>query len=100
MMNVMESFLESEINTQELYEDITRFIMSFHIRNGEFEGNRFIIKKMDQLNFFIFPEDEDRDGCREISYSMSVYRHVLLNEINQYAITKGIQIIVDNKNLY
>ena len=91
-MDIIKKFLGSEINTQELYDVIIDFITSFHVRNGEFEGNRFIIKKMDQLNFFIFPEDENRDGCREISYAMAVYRHILLNEINQYAITKDIKI--------
>lgn len=47
-MNVMESFLQAEINTQELYEDIINFIISFHVRNGEFEGNEYVIKKMDR----------------------------------------------------
>ena len=44
-MNVMDRFLQSEINTQELYEDIIGFITSYHIRMGEFEGNEYIIKK-------------------------------------------------------
>jgi hypothetical protein len=46
--NVIERFLDDEILHQELYEEIINFITSFHIRNGEFEGNYFIIKKMDQ----------------------------------------------------
>lgn len=50
-MNILESFLQSEINTQELYEEIISFITSYHIRCGEFEGNEYIIKKMDQINF-------------------------------------------------
>ena len=44
-MDIIKKFLESEINTQGLYEDIINFITSYHIRNGEFEGNRYIIKK-------------------------------------------------------
>lgn len=89
-MDILNKFLDSEINTQELYDDIILFITSFHIRNGEFEGNRFIIKKMDQLNYFIFPEDEYEDGKREISYAMSIFENTLLNEINNYAKNKGI----------
>lgn len=44
-MDVMSGFLRSEINSQELYETILQFVLSPHIRNGEFEGNEYIIKK-------------------------------------------------------
>lgn len=91
-MNVLESFLQAEINTQELYDDMILFITSFHIRNGEFEGNEFIIKKMDQTNFIIFPEYEDEDGEREIHAAQAVYRNNLIKEINKYAVTKDIMI--------
>lgn len=94
-MNVLERFLQSEINTQELYDDIISFITSFHIRNGEFEGNEFVIKKMDQTNYIIFPEYEDEDGEREIHAAMAIYRNDLIKEINNYAITKDI--IVNQK---
>lgn len=91
-MNVLERFLQSEINTQELYDDIILFITSLHIRNGEFEGNEFIIKKMDQTNYIIFPEYEDEEGEREIHAAMSIYRNNLIKEINDYAITKDINV--------
>lgn len=94
-MNVLERFLQSEINTQELYDDIILFIKSFHIRKGEFEGNEFVIKKMDQTNYIIFPEYEDEDGEREIHAAMAIYRNNLIKEINDYAITKDI--IVNQK---
>lgn len=92
-MDVISSFLQAEINSQELYEDIINFITSFHVRNGEFEGNEYIIKKMDQLNFLIFSEYVLQDGKREIHSATSVYRHNLLKEIKNYAPTKGIKII-------
>ncbi|MBP1967897.1 hypothetical protein J2Z65_007214 [Paenibacillus aceris] len=57
LINVLERFLESEVRYQEMYEEIIKFITSAHIRNGEFEGNYFIIKKMDQDIFFIFAEN-------------------------------------------
>lgn len=60
-MNILEGFLQSEINTQELYEDIMSFITSYHIRCGEFEGNEYIIKKMDQTNF-----EDGRENPTEI----------------------------------
>lgn len=89
-MNVMEGFLQSEINTQELYEEIMSFITSYHVRNGEFEGNEYIIKKMDQTNFIIFPEYEDEDGEREIHAAEAVYRENLIKRINEYASKKNI----------
>lgn len=92
-MNVMEGFLQSEINTQELYEEIMNFITSYHVRNGEFEGNEYIIKKMDQTNFIIFPEYEDEGGEREIHAAEAVYRENLIKRINEYASKKNIIIL-------
>lgn len=91
-MKVIESFLQSEINTQDLYDDIISFITSFHVRNGEFEGNEYVIKKMDQINFIIFPEYEDDKGEREIHAAEAIYREKLIKRINEYAVTKGIKI--------
>jgi hypothetical protein len=88
----INSFLEAEINTQELYEDIINFITSYHIRNGEFEGNEYIIKKIDQINFIIFPE-YIVNNKREIHFSFSIYRNNLLKTINDHAMTKNISII-------
>lgn len=92
-MNVIDSFLQAEINTQNLYDDIIYFITSLHIRNGEFEGNEYIIKKMDQINFIIFPEYENDKGGREIHSAEAIYGVTLIKKINEYAITKGIKII-------
>lgn len=83
---VIKRFLEDEISSQELYEAIFDFIDSVHIRNGEFEGNYFIIKKMDLTNFIIYPENIYPDeNHREIPYSTSIYKENLLKEINERA---------------
>ena len=91
-MDIMNSFLRAEINTQELYDDIINYITSFHIRNGEFEGKEYIIKKMDQMNFILYSEYEYGEKGREIHGAISVYRHNLLQAINHYAEAKGIVI--------
>jgi hypothetical protein len=90
--DVIERFLKDEISSQELYEDIIKFITSAHIRNGESEGNYFVIKKKDQDNFFVFAENIYPDNHREIPYSVSIYRNVLLATINENALEKGINI--------
>ncbi|MDN4619636.1 hypothetical protein QCD85_16120 [Paenibacillus sp. PsM32] len=89
MIDVMERFLEDEISSQELYEEIYSFIDSFHIRNGEFEANYYIIKKMDQYNFFIYAENIFPDNHREIPYSLSIYKNDLIKSINRYAQLNG-----------
>lgn len=92
-MDVMKGFLKSEINTQELYEAILQFVLSPHIRNGEFEGNEYIIKKIDQLNFFIYPEYEYPDGHREIHAAIAIYKNQLVDQINATAFAHGFEII-------
>ncbi|GAA0182124.1 hypothetical protein SH2C18_45570 [Clostridium sediminicola] len=86
MINVLDYFLNDEISSQELYDLIYEFITNPHIRNGEFECNRFIIKKMDRLNFIIYGEDiYIEDNHREIPYSISLYKKDLLLSINKRA---------------
>jgi len=92
-MDVINGFLRSEINSQELYEAIVEFICSYHIRNGEFEGNEYIVKKMDQMNFFIYPEYEYPDGHREIHAAVALYRDQLLRHIHTRASEWGFEII-------
>ncbi|MDT0003985.1 hypothetical protein QJV14_11190 [Listeria cossartiae subsp. cayugensis] len=94
MIDTIERFLDDEISSQEMYEAIYDFITSFHIRSGEFEGNRYIIKKMDRINFIIFPEDiYPNTGDREIPYCTSIYKNTLITRINEYAKTQGIKVI-------
>lgn len=88
----MERFLRDEISSQELYEDIYDFINSFHIRNGEFEANYYIVKKMDSDNFLIYAENSYPDGHMEIPYSMSIYKEVLLKNINEHASIIGLKL--------
>lgn len=91
-MNIIEKFLQAEINSKELYDDILYFINSYNIRNGEFEGNEYIIKKMDNDNFILFPEYVMENGQKEIPFSIAVYKKILLESINEYASKKGINL--------
>ncbi|MCT4688505.1 hypothetical protein [Vallitalea sp.] len=93
MIDVIERFLRDEISSQELYEDIYNFITSFHIRNGEFEANYYIIKKLDNINFLIYAENIYQDNHREIPYSISIYKDNLIRKINNYAHTQGLKVI-------
>lgn len=88
-MNILEKFLRFEIY-KDMYEEIIHFINSYEIRNGEFECNEFIIRKIDRENFIIYPEYDDGKGGIMIPHSMAIYKNNLLDEINNYARSKGI----------
>ncbi len=93
MIDIMNRFLKDEVSYQEMYEEILNFIESVHIRNGEFEGNYYILKKMDVNNFLIFAENiYPDDGHREIPYSLSVYKNVLIKNIQEYAKKIGLNV--------
>lgn len=92
-MDLMTRFLHAEIMSQELYEEIYRFIISYHIRNGELEGNEYIIRKMDEKNFILYLEYFDKDGNREIHHAISVYKDQLIKEIQIEAERKGLNLL-------
>ncbi|QFT89038.1 hypothetical protein FIU87_10305 [Bacillus sp. THAF10] len=88
MQELVLSFLEDEISDQEFYDGIIDFIYSINIRCGEYECNRFVIKKMDHLNFIIY-EEYEIDGKREIHHSVSLLKNKLINLVNEYAKEQG-----------
>lgn len=84
MNNVIIEFLRDEIGSEESYKNILDFIESYDIRSGEFEGNRYIIKKMDRINFFVYSEDIYPDGTREISNTTNIYKDELIKAIKEH----------------
>lgn len=89
-MDVLNKFLQAEINSKEYYESIINFINLYEIRKGEFEGNEYVIMKMDRDNFIIFSEYDDGEGGIQIPFSLSIYKNSLLDAINSYAQEKGV----------
>ncbi len=84
-----ENFLKYEITDKTVYEKIIEFIKSYNIRNGEYEGNEYIIKKMDRENFIIYVEHSDKNFNRDIHSARSIYKNELLERINNYYV-KGL----------
>ncbi|MDL4839432.1 hypothetical protein [Aquibacillus rhizosphaerae] len=91
MEEILQAFLEIEISDQEYYDGIIRFIYSGNIRSGEYEGNQFVITKMDQLNFIVY-EEYVIDKKREIHNSFSISKNRLIKMINKYALKQRISI--------
>lgn len=86
-MDYLGGFLQYEINFEESYNDIMYYILSYQIRSGEFEGNEYIIKKIDLDNFYIFPEYNSCNG-------ISIKKDDLIKAINNYALLKGIKVML------
>lgn len=89
-MEILNKFLQAEINSKEYYEGIMNFIDSYEIRKGEFEGNEYVIMKMDRDNFIIYPEYDDGEDGVQIPFSLSIYKNDFLDAIKNYAEKKGI----------
>ncbi|WFD11936.1 hypothetical protein [Tepidibacter hydrothermalis] len=90
MKEILAEFLQDKISDQEFYDAIYDFIVDQNIRSGEYEGNIFIIKKLDRLNFIIFKEYFYRkNNHREISSAISLFRKDILIAINEHAHKSG-----------
>ena len=89
-MDELNKFLDTEIY-QDMYREIMSFILSPHIRCGEFECNEYIIKKMDSLNYIIFREYDIVDH-KEIINAFSIFRDKLISAINNKAASIGLSI--------
>ena len=88
-MNLLNDFFETEIQNKDMYDEIFLFVSSVHIRVGEFEGNEYVIKKMDQTNLIIYAEYVYNE-VHEIHNAFSIYKNNFLHEIENYAVARGL----------
>jgi len=86
---VIRRFLNDDVTNNEIYEDLVKFINSQNIRNGEYECNYFIIKKLDLINFVIYAENIYPDNHREIPYSTSIYKNILIEALKNHVKNQG-----------
>lgn len=88
---ILEGFLETEIQSAGLYRGIIDFIESCEIRNGEFECNEYIIKKLDRNNFLLYPEYGDGVHVDiQVPYAAAIYKNELIKAVNDRARLNGI----------
>lgn len=88
----MKSFLSDEISYQEMYDEIIWFINSYEIKNGEFEANSHVIRKIDNNNFIISSELVDNNNMRHIG-DLEVYnKDNLIKMINEHAKNQNLNI--------
>lgn len=91
--HILNDFLQTEISYQDWYDAIYNFIIDANIRSGEYEGNQYVIKKLDRLNFIVFAEDIfGENKKREIHSTFSLFRKELLIAINEYAKKSGFKV--------
>ncbi len=94
-MEILMEFISTEITDDSSYRGIMNFIISENIRNGEYKGKEYVIKKMDLINFIIFPEYEYGDGMRAIQCVEAIFKDILILKINEYAEENGIEPILE-----
>lgn len=90
---MLEDFLACEVQSKEMTEGILSFINSGHIRQGEFECNLHIIKKLNLSTFVIYQEYEHPNGVKEIGLPLfGIFRRDLQRNILERAKAMGISI--------
>ncbi|MBC2316572.1 hypothetical protein HCC18_06925 [Listeria booriae] len=92
-MDIMEHFLRVELQCEEAYTEMLLFVASLYIRSGEFEGEEYVIRKLDHTNFIIAREYVGLDGAREVSRAFVVDRHALISKINKHVRVRGMTLI-------
>lgn len=101
MKEIIEDFLNTELTDEGMYNCMFEFIISPEIRNGEFECNEYIVKKMDHHNFIIYKEYTNRNETkRGIFNATSIYAKILIEEIQLFAKKMGFKIVHENEQFY
>lgn len=78
---MINDFLELEATDKEMADEILHFINSCEIRKGEFEGNSYVIEKLDQTNFIIYEELVDEKDIKSVFKVFSIYRKDFQNAL-------------------
>ena len=92
---MVDTFLEMEVESKEMADEILHFINSFEIRKGEFECNCYVIEKLDLNTFLIYCDLTDQDGLRTVSDTLSIYRNDLQKAILSKSNKLGFEINKD-----
>ena len=86
LLDIVKDFLYSEMSIEELYKEVLFFINSDEIQKGEFEGNQYILRKIDKENFILYAEYEDKEGrIKEMSGTAQfIHKDKLIETIEKY----------------
>ncbi len=84
----IEEFSYHELSDHDACKAIYEFVTSYDIRCGEYEGNSYVIKKIDRENFIIFLENQYPDGHIEIPWAIAIYKNQLLNILSHHICRK------------
>lgn len=85
-------FLKTEIVTEDARRAILEFISNWNIRAGEYEGNTFIVYKLDRKNIIVYADEqwgdwgEDETRNRLISRCIPICTKDLINLVKAYCI--------------
>lgn len=85
-------FLKAEIISEEARQGILAFISNWNIRTGEYEGNVFVVHKLDRKNILVYADEqwggwgEDETRSRLISRCVPIYTKDLVELIQAYCV--------------
>jgi hypothetical protein len=79
----LEIFLADELQYLESCNAILDFVTSMNIRNGEYEGNFTVFKKMDTDNFILYTECAAENGLLSIPGCLAIGKDELVDKINE-----------------
>lgn len=80
---LLAEFLATEFFCLDAANGIIQFVLDQNIRNGEYEGNEFVLKKLNFFDFILFKEYVDPSAlCAELSHITVFKRDELLDEMH------------------
>lgn len=80
---ILREYLNTEFFCVEAARGIVRFISDGNIRNGEYEGNEYILKKLDYFNFLVFKEYIDPGALCPERIDITVFKRDELLDMMQ-----------------
>ena len=80
----LKDFFESEMY-DEMYEEIKKFLLSCHIKEGKFEGNEILLNKLNRDTVIVYQQYELKDGSYDYSRDAIVcHIPVLIKQLEEW----------------
>jgi len=80
----IKDFTYIELSDREAANAILNFVMDFDIRCGEYEGNLYVIKKLNRDNFIIMLEYQHPEGDADFPWANVIYKKELEKIIEKH----------------
>lgn len=79
--NASSDFFHAEFGGQDRYEALAGFVGTDALRSGRYEGNEYVLEKLDPESFLMYREDEYPGGRVEVSDAALLDKDELLEKL-------------------